>query len=79
MKLQTITRIGIITSIQQIDNNNSIITDKVRLTNKRKQRAQNKANNAIDINNNMACKFMRVAQIERKKEKKQNFFNKHKK
>jgi hypothetical protein len=53
-------------------NNLDIITDKVKIKSKRGQRAMN-------IRENLEDKFLKIAQIERKKTKKQNFFNKHKK
>ncbi len=52
-------------------NNTKIIASKVKITSKHKQNALNKANE-------MPLMFMQVAQIEAKKTKKQNFFNKHK-
>ncbi len=53
-------------------NNLDIITDKVKIKSKRGQSAMN-------IRENLEDKFLKIAQIERKKTKKQNFFNKHKK
>ena len=53
------------------DNNNSIICKSVKITNKRKQKAQNTRENIEE-------QFLKTASIDRKKIKKQNFFNKHK-
>lgn len=53
-------------------NNTKIVANKVKITNKQKQRAQNKTDKTVD-------NFMRIAQNERKKEKKQAFYNKFKK
>jgi hypothetical protein len=53
-------------------NNLDIITDKVKIKSKRGQ-------SAMRTKENLEEKFLKIAQIERKKTKKQNFFNKHKK
>lgn len=70
MQLQTIKQVagGTLTITTE---NKPPITDKIRLTNKAKQSAQNKA--AI-----MPDAFMKLAAIERKKENKKAFFAKHK-
>ena len=72
MKLETKILFDDITIIKSKENNTKIISKSVKITNKTKQRVMNKLEN---VENN----FLRVAQIERKKNKKQNFFNKHKK
>ena len=72
MKLETKILFDDITIIKSTENNTKIIAKSVKITNKTKQRVINKLEN---VENN----FLRVAQIERKKDKKQNFFNKHKK
>ena len=53
------------------DNNNTIITGSVKITNKRKQSAMNKLVVIED-------EFMKLASIERAKDRKRNFFAKHK-
>ena len=78
MKLETTFLVSGITITKSTENNTKIICDKVKLTNKRKLTAQKTASNQIEVNNKMCEHFMRVAQIERKKDKKANFFNKHK-
>jgi hypothetical protein len=72
MKLETKILFDDITIIKSTENNTKIIAKSVKITNKTKQRVINKLEN---VENN----FLRVAQIERKKDKKQNLFNKHKK
>jgi len=72
MKLETKILFDDITIIKSTENNTKIIAKSIKITNKTKQRVMNKLEN---VENN----FLRVAQIERKKDKKQNFFNKHKK
>lgn len=72
MKLETKILFDDITIIKSTENNTKIIAKSIKITNKTKQRVINKLEN---VENN----FLRVAQIERKKDKKQNFFNKHKK
>lgn len=54
------------------ENDEKIISKSIRLTNKNKQRVQNKRENLED-------KLLNIARIENAKTKKQNFFNKHKK
>lgn len=54
------------------ENNNSIITGSVKITNKRNQTAMRKLNVIED-------EFMKLASIERAKDKKRNFFEKHRK
>jgi len=71
MKLETKILFNDITIVKSEDNNNRIISKSVKITNKTKQRTMRKLEN---IENN----FLRTAEIERKKEKKQSFFNKHK-
>ncbi len=71
MQLKTTILFNDITIVKKSDNNTKIIAKSVKITNKTKQRVINKLEN---IENN----FLRVAQIEAKKQKKQNFFNKHK-
>jgi hypothetical protein len=72
MKLETKYFFEGITITNKKENDDKIISKSVKITNKTKQRVQKKLEN---VENN----FLRVAQIERKKDKKQNFFNKHKK
>jgi len=72
MKLETKILFNDVTIIKSTENNTKIIAKSIKITNKTKQRVMNKLEN---VENN----FLRVAQIERKKDKKQNFFNKHKK
>lgn len=55
-----------------LDNNTSIVTNSIKITSKHKQNALNKLAN-------IECEFLCLARIERKKDKKKNFFNKHKK
>ncbi len=71
MKLETKILFNGISIVRSQDNNNKIISKSVKITNKTKQRTMVKLEN---IENN----FLRFASIERKKEKKQSFFNKHK-
>ena len=71
MKLETKYFFEGITITNKKENDDKIISKSVKITNKTKQRVMNKLEN---VENN----FLRVAQIERKKNKKQNFFNKHK-
>ena len=53
------------------ENNNSIITGSIKITNKRNQNAMRKLNVIED-------EFMKLARIERAKDRKRNFFEKHK-
>lgn len=71
MELKTTILFNDVTIIKSTENNTKIIAKSIKITNKTKQRVINKLEN---IENN----FLRVAQIEAKKHKKQNFFNKHK-
>lgn len=71
MNLETTILFNDITIVKKSDNNTKIIAKSIKITNKTKQRVINKLEN---VENN----FLKVAQIERKKDKKQNFFNKHK-
>lgn len=77
MRLETILQVTVIEGIKTRlvipkENDSKIISKSIKLTNKNKQSCQNKRINLED-------KFMRIASIEAKKDKKQNFFNKHKK
>lgn len=71
MELKTKILFNDVTIIKSTENNTKIIAKSIKITNKTKQRVINKLEN---VENN----FLRVAQIEAKKQKKQNFFNKHK-
>ena len=68
MKLNTFNQFDNIIFEQSSDNNNSIITNKVRITAKYKQRAQNKKETIENTYNSSIDKGI----------KKRNFFNKHK-
>lgn len=63
----------------EITTNAKIINQKtVKLTSKHKQNAQNKAQAMTEIFSKQLYIYNAVTRIDAKKEKKQNFFNKHK-
>ena len=71
MNLETKILFNDIIIVKSEDNSSKIISKSVKLTNKNKQRVQNKREFLED-------NFLKIAQIDRKKSKKTEFFNKHK-
>ena len=76
MELSQITILKDSAIVLSRDNDTDIICKRIRITNKGKQIAQNKAQNAIERNAKLAERFLSNARGEIKKDKKAKFFAK---